>query len=242
MNGRHTVVITGASSGIGQASCLRLLREGYTVVGIARDFAKFPFQDRRFHPISINLADLDNLPSSLQALQRAFPDVDGVICNAGRGHFGSLEEFSYQQIRSLVELNLISHVYIVRTFLPAMKRRGRGDVVFVGSEAALAGGRRGAVYSATKFALRGLAQALREECARQGIRVCIVNPGMVKTAFFDDLSFAPGEAPENYILPEDVAEALAMVLESRPGTVFDEITLSPLKKVVTFRKPSRGDP
>ncbi|MCZ6795808.1 MAG: SDR family NAD(P)-dependent oxidoreductase, partial [Planctomycetota bacterium] len=98
-----------------------------------------------------------------------------------------------------------------------------------------AGKRQGAVYCASKFALRGFAQALREECAASGVRVTIVNPGMVRTGFFDDLDFAPGEEPANYVLPEDVAEVVAAVLSMRRETVVDEINLSPLKKVVRFR-------
>ncbi len=116
-----------------------------------------------------------------------------------------------------------------------MKRQGQGNLVFIGSEAALSGSRKGAVYCATKFALRGFAQSLREECSNSGIRSTIVNPGMVKTGFFDNLSFEPGDAEENYILPQDVADAVLTILSARPGTCFDEINLSPLKKVIKFK-------
>ena len=101
------------------------------------------------------------------------------------------------------------------------------------------GGRRGAVYSATKFALRGLSQALRQECAGSGVRVCIINPGMVRTTFFSELEFEPGIAQENYLLPQDVADTLIHVLSLRQGSVVDEINLSPLKKVIRFKKPSK---
>ncbi|MFT4553788.1 MAG: spore photoproduct lyase [Chlamydiales bacterium] len=74
----------------------------------------------------------------------------------------------------------------------------------------------------------------REECSALGIRVCLVNPGMTQTIFFDNLAFYPGQEPDQHILPEDIAEAIAMVLEARQGTVFDEINLSPQKKVVNF--------
>jgi NADP-dependent 3-hydroxy acid dehydrogenase YdfG len=117
-----------------------------------------------------------------------------------------------------------------------MKERGRGDILFIGSEVALSGGRRGAVYSASKWALRGFAQTLRDECARRGVRVSVVNPGMVRTTFFDDLHFSPGDEEANAVLPEEVAEVVAMILSSRQGTVFDEIDLSPLKKVLKFKK------
>jgi NADP-dependent 3-hydroxy acid dehydrogenase YdfG len=155
--------------------------------------------------------------------------------------FRSLEEFSYEQIRALVDLNLVSQIFVARAVLPLMKRRGNGDLIFIGSEAGLVGGRHGAVYAATKSALRGLARSLRQECASGDIRVCIVNPGMVKTEFFSKLDFEPGEDSSNYILPQDVAAIVVNLLELRQGTVIDEINLTPQKKVMRRRKRQRAE-
>ena len=232
-----TILVTGASSGIGHAITTLLLRQGYRVIGMARDFSKSPFDSEYFLGISIDLSRLDELAARLEDLVRDEPAISGVICCAGSGRFGSLEEFSCPQIKALIELNLTSQIYLVRALIPGMKQRGAGDIIFMGSESARTGGKRGAVYSAAKFGLRGLAQSLRHECAASGVRVSIVNPGMVKTAFFNALDFQPGEEPENYILPEDVARAVLTILEARSGTVFDEINLSPQKKVIRFPKP-----
>ena len=235
-----TILVSGASSGIGHAITRLLLEQGYRVTGLARDFSKSPCQHPHFTGISVDLGDLDGLPDQLDALVREEAAIDGVVCCAGSGRFGSLEEFSFAQIRKLLDLNLTSQVCLVRALLPGMKQRGSGNIIFMGSEAALAGGKRGAIYSAAKFGLRGLSQALRQECAASSIRVSIINPGMVKTAFFDELDFMPGDAADNYILPEDVARAVLLILEAREGTVFDEINLSPQKKVIRFQKPG-GD-
>ncbi len=232
----RTVLVSGASSGIGQAIARRLLGRGDTVIGVARDLAKAPLEGPRFHPIPLDLARLEDLPGSLADIAARFPGLDGLILCAGAGRFGSLEEFSYAQIRALVNLNLTSQLFLCRAFLPAMKRLGRGDVILMGSEAALAGGRRGAVYSATKFALRGLAQSLRQECAAAGVRVSIVNPGMVRTGFFSGLDFAPGEGEDQHLEPEDVAGAVVQVLDMRPGAVIDEINLTPRTRVLRFRR------
>ena len=233
--GPRKILVTGASAGIGAAICRRLLANGHRVVGVARDFGKFGPADEGFHAVTIDLSELEPLPGRLKDLARKHDDVDGVVCNAGRGQFGSLEEFSYAQIRSLVDLNFTSQAYVVRAFLPKMKKRVGGDVLFIGSEVALSGGRRGAVYSASKWALRGFAQTLRDECARKGVRVAVINPGMVRTTFFEDLHFAPGDEEANALLPEEIAEVVAFVLSSRRGAVFDEINLSPLKKVLKFK-------
>jgi short-subunit dehydrogenase len=170
-------------------------------------------------------------------------NLNASVCNAGQGRFGALEEFSYARIRGLMDLNFTSHAFLVRAFLPLLKKAGRGDLVFIGSEAALQGTQKGSLYCASKFALRGFAQALRQECPRAGLRVSIVNPGMVRTPFFDELDFAPGPDPANFVLPEDVAQAVSMILAARPGTVFDEINLSPQKRVIEFGgKKQKGAP
>ncbi len=229
-----SVLVLGASRGIGRAICARLLEDGYRVIGVARGMGQAPLDHPGFTPYTLDLGDMTTLPEGLKKLQRAQPGIEQLICCAGRGHFGSLEEFSYQQIRSLMDLNFLSHTWAAKTFLPSMKRRNRGQLVFIGSEAALAGKKKGAVYCASKFALRGLSQALREECAGSGIGVTLINPGMVRTGFFDGLSIAPGEQDTQAILPEEVAAAVAWVLAGRAGTVIDEINLSPLQHQIRF--------
>lgn len=233
----RNILVTGASSGIGRAVAKKLVAEQHRVIGVARDFTKFGEIPENLMPESVDLEDIKKLPENLKRLQQRHGNVDALVLCAGRGQFGSLEEFSYQQIDSLMNLNFTSQAYVVRAFLPPFKARKKGDIIIIGSEAALSGGRRGAIYCASKFALRGMAQALRDECARSNVRVTMVNPGMVKTEFYDDLPFSHGDAEENYLLPEDIADAVSLVLTLRGGSVVDEINLSPLKKVLNFTKP-----
>ena len=232
MSAKRKMLLTGAGGGIGRSIATLLLSSDWRIVGVGRDPARPGFSQKEFSQATIDLSDLEHLPEQLRFLATEHEDIDSVVCAAGVGRFGSLEEFSYQQIRELIDINLTSQLYVVRAFLPLLKRRGRGDVVLIGSEAALAGGARGAVYSATKFALRGFCQSLRQESAAAGIRVTLINPGMVRTDFFDQLDFEPGEDLAHAIVPEDIAVAVKMVLSARAETVFDEINLSPLKKVV----------
>lgn len=231
----RTILVTGASRGIGLAIAHRLHQAGARVVGLSRS-APLNIVPPGMEYVHADLGDLAGLSSALRELVTTHRDIDGVVLNAGAGRFGALEQFSADQVRQLVELNLLSPMLVARELVPRFKRRGYGDLVFVGSESALRGGRRGAVYSATKFGIRGFAQSLRDECAASGVRVGIVNPGMVDTAFFEDLDFRPGREQDQHLTPEDVAEAVLLMLSARKGAVIDEINLSPAKTVIEFGK------
>ncbi len=204
-------------------------------MALGRDFSRLADRNGLEKRV-IDLSALDALPAHLAGIAADHADLDGIVLNAGSGRFGNLEEFSYRQISDLVAINLIQHLYVARALVPLLKRSTRGDLVVMGSEAALVGGRKGAVYSACKFALRGFAQSMRAECSGSGVRVCLINPGMVQSGFYDNLDFKPGESADNALRVEDVADTLMLVLDARPGTVFDEINLNPLKKVIAFKK------
>lgn len=231
-----TIIVSGASSGIGLAISRTLLEQGYAVLGLSRHPQPDELDHTNYHAHTVDFSELDSLPATLEKIVASSSNLAGAVCCTGRGEFGSLEEFSYPRIRELIELNFTSQAYLARAIIPILKKRGHGDVIFLGSEAALKGSRHGSVYCASKFALRGFAQALRDECARSGVRICIINPGMVKTPFFDNLSFSHGEDEANYIMPNDIAQAVSMILSSRSDTVFDEINLSPRSKVI-LNKP-----
>ena len=229
---QNLVVVTGASSGIGLALVKALLAEGYAVLGIAKSFEKAGLNHPNFSGRSINLADLDALPEAMSLLLNEIDrPIKALINNAGIGRMGFLEQLSVKDIRLVMDTNLTSQVIVTKTFLPLLKKQGEGDILFMGSEAALKGAKQGSIYCASKFALRGFSQALREECGKSGVRITLINPGAVRTPFFEKLQFEPGLAAENAIEPEDIASAVSMVLAARSGTVFDEITLSPRNQV-----------
>lgn len=226
------IIISGSSSGIGRAITLKLLALGYQVIGLARDHQKFNPHSAAYFPYAVDLSDIKNTERILQQIQAEHADVAAVIGNAGFGRFGSLEQFSTEQIVELVQVNFLGQVLLVKQFLPALKRRKTGKIILMGSEAALAGARQGSVYCATKFALRGFAQSLRQECSSAGVGVTLVNPGFVNTPFFDPLGFAPGTDPENALQPEDVAATIAHLLATENRYVIEEINIQPLKPVI----------
>lgn len=111
---------------------------GYQVVGISRQPERAGIAEPDFIPVSLDLGRLVELPGRLEQIGSQHPDIRAIVANAGQGRFGGLEEFSYSQISGLVDLNLTSSIYLTRALLPAMKRRGGGDLVFIGSSAAVA--------------------------------------------------------------------------------------------------------
>ena len=231
----RTVLLTGASSGIGLATAQQLLALGFRVCGISRRGTVTEIDDPDFDALQLDLGDPEALQREMKRLL-AEREIDCLVHAAGQGHFGSVEQFSPAQIEASLRVNLLSAILLSRSLLPAMRRRGAGRLVFIGSESALAAGRKGALYSAAKFGLRGFSLALRDDCASDGIQVSLVNPGMVRSPFFDRLPFAPGARPENAIEVGDVAAIVCQILQASPQIVIDEVNLSPRIKSVDFGK------
>jgi len=232
----RTVLVSGASSGIGRAIAKQLLVAGHRVIGLSRDIRQF----RRPHPgftgIELDLAKLDAIAPVAKQLLQDCPRLDAVVFAAGYGRFGSLEQFSYSQIEQLMTVNFTAPVFLTRALLPALKQQPHSNLIYIGSEAALKGTRNGTIYCAGKFALRGFTQSLRDECGKSTVRVSLVNPGMVDTAFFATLGFAPGKQANQALQADDIANAVSYILQAGPHCVIDEINLNPANKVIEFKK------
>jgi len=232
-------IVTGASRGIGKAIADELINHNYRVIGMARRFSTE--NKEQFMPERIDFSDKKNLEPKLKAIHKHYGTPDAIIANHGIGQFGSIEEFSENQIDKLFTVNVLSHITLIKTFLPQMKKKGRGDIIFICSEAALQGKRKGTVYCATKFALKGFAEALRDECRTAGIRVSSIHPGLVKTDFFETLDFTPGTDPKEHILPEDIAKTVSLILNMRDGTVFQDISLMPQQQRIEKKTVSDSE-
>ena len=164
-------VVTGSSSGIGKTTANRLLDAGFTVIGLARHHDQYTMKHARYHPRVVDLSDIENLDKIAVEISKNYPKISVVVCNAGFGDFRHLENFSHMQIQEFLNVNLVSHIVLCRHMVSGMKKLGQGDIIIVGSEAALMGKRKATLYSSAKFGMRGFAQSLRDEVGSSGLRV-----------------------------------------------------------------------
>ena len=133
------VLITGVSSGIGKATCEALIQKNIHVLGVSRNASQISFNSSLYTPYDLNLAKCSQIQKPLEQIQKEHPDIDILICNAGKGLFGSLEEYSYHAMQELMNLNFLSHAILSKVFIPNMKKKKKGKIVFIASEAALQG-------------------------------------------------------------------------------------------------------
>ena len=229
------ILVTGSSSGIGYEITSKLLDLGAKVIGIARNYDKSNLENKNYIKYNIDLSVREKLEILLKQILKNHPQINCLISSAGYGDFGPLENFSTSQINNFMATNLTSHIVITKFLLHHFKRIKIGDIIFIGSEAGLLGTKNGSLYCAAKFGLRGFSQALSEDVSNKNIKVTIINPGMVKTNFFENLNFEPGIKETNSIGIKDISSTVAYILNLNRNTVADEINLSPTSKSIKFK-------
>ena len=229
------VLVTGSSSGIGYEITLKLLDLGAKVIGIARNHDRSKLENKNYTTYKCDVSAHQKLEILLKQILKKHPQINCFISNAGYGDFGPLENFSTLQIKNFIATNLTSHMVITKLLLPHFKRIKIGDIIFIGSEAGLLGAKNGSLYCTAKFGLRGFSQALSKDVANKNIKISIINPGMIRTDFFENLNFEPGVDEENAINIKDVSSTVAYILDLSRNTIVDEINLSPLKRAIKFK-------
>jgi short-subunit dehydrogenase len=185
--GGSRALVTGGSSGIGEAVALALASEGARLAITGRDARALARVAGAAGATVTTVADLRRPGAAAEVVHAAVAGLGGldvVVSNAGAGWAGPMTEMSPDEIDDLVDLNLRAPLHLVRAALPHLLGGAGGHVVLVGSIAGRLGVPREVAYSATKAGLVGFADALRAELAGTGVRVSLVTPGVVDTAFF----------------------------------------------------------
>jgi NAD(P)-dependent dehydrogenase (short-subunit alcohol dehydrogenase family) len=176
------VFLTGASSGIGLATATLLTQHGCEVWGTSRDIVRLP-QLPRFHPVPMEMEDLDSIRAGFAVALKEAGAFDVLINNAGNGAFGPLDAMPSEMVRAQFQVLVDAPLELIRLALPKMRERGRGVILSVTSLAAQFPIPFMSPYSAAKSALSLFTQGLRIELSNTSIRVVELRPGDIKTPF-----------------------------------------------------------
>ncbi|MGW9134530.1 SDR family NAD(P)-dependent oxidoreductase [Streptomyces sp. NPDC055681] len=188
-----TWFVTGSSRGIGAEIARAALAEGNNVVVGVRNPERVPDDlknsDKVF-AVALDVTDNDSIPQAIEAAVGRFGGIDVLVNNAGRGLLGALEETSDTEARSLFDLNVFGLINVTRAVLPVMRKQGSGKLVHIGSRSGFEGEPGVSMYSASKFAVAGVSEALSLEMAPFGIQSMVVEPGVFRTDFLDASSLS----------------------------------------------------
>ena len=191
------VVITGASSGIGEACAIEFAKKGANLVLVARRKEKLLEVEKKLLQynvktviIACDVSDKSQVKQMCKQVLDEFNQIDILVNNAGFAIYGTISELSIEEIESQMNTNYFGMIYCTKNFLPKMLEQNSGHIVNVASVAASFGLPGIASYCASKFAMLGFSEGLQHELKGTNVKVTVVSPIMVKTNFFDHPSFS----------------------------------------------------
>jgi len=223
------VIVTGASRGIGLAATRLLAAEGAKVFGVARTP---PEPSDVVDGVSFLQADVRDRAQVEKAVSAALDEagrIDTLVNNAGIEIVKPLGETTDEEYDDMLDTNLKGAFFFVTAVLPTMQRQRAGHLIFVNSVSGVRGFAEDAVYTASKFGLTGLADALDEELRAQGIRVTGIHPGATDTSLAYE-SWSPPDDPQRpyFLQAEDVAEAIVYAASQPRRVVIKQLIIMPL--------------
>ena len=194
MKSKRTVLVTGCSSGIGLATCHVLSRNNFMTYGTVRNLSKAKkIQDLiNGENLSLKILRLDvNDNQSIKiAVKKILTDtgrIDVLINNAGYGMFGPVEEITTQEVKKQFETNFFGTIRLIKAIVPIMRKQGNGTIVNISSMVGRFGVPLNSAYVSSKFAVEGLSESISFELEEFGIRVIVIEPGVVKSDFFHNV-------------------------------------------------------
>ena len=244
---RKAAIVTGASSGIGEAIAERLLQMGYEVYGIGRHFDNERNMPERSHEIEKGtgssgtgcgepeafhriVCDLRETGKLLQIVREILkePDISlkVLVNNAGTAYYGLHEELNPEKIGEMVRVNLEIPMMLTQQLLRTLKKN-KGDIINISSVTAISSNPHGVAYGATKAGLLSFSRSLFDEARKYGVGVTAIMPDMTETNLYRNADFEADPAMDAHLTPEDVADAVEYALTAREGTCVPEIILRP---------------
>ena len=243
-NSPAVVLITGASSGIGRACAIHLARQGYHVFGTTRrvpdqvetDLRQSLASSDQLNVVTLDVDDKESVVGAIKAILDKTGRLDAVVNCAGFGIAGAVEETSDQEARAIFETNLLGILRVCRAAIPTMRTQGSGIIINISS----IGGRIGlpfqGFYSATKFALEGLTEALRMEIRGFGIRAVLIEPGDFCTGFTDSRHLVEKSGLSN-VYRDSQEHVLSIVEKDERGGASPDSIARLVARILTKRSP-----
>ena len=219
----RVIAITGASAGIGRATALRMARDGAAVAICARRADRLDAVATEIVaaggqalPMAADVTRAGDMDAFVARTLERFGRLDVMMCNAGFGIAGAIDEIGPEQMQKLMDINYTGTYHATRAALPVFRRQGSGHIIIVSSIVGKRGVPYMGAYSATKFAQVGLAECLRSELLDTGIHVSVVYPVSTETEFFDVMSRETGTTVTRAYGPRQsvdvVADAIARAI------------------------------
>ena len=233
---RNVAVVTGAGSGVGQATSRLLIERGWHVVLVGRresalrETAQKAGQASNIIVAPCDVGDQQAVQAMADSVLAQLGHVDVLVNAAGTNlPARSLEVLSLEDYHRLMDTNLNGAYYCVQAFLPQMRQRRSGTIVNIVSIAGLrASAKAGVAYVVSKFGMAGLTQAINAEERANGIRACSIFPGDINTPILDlRPTPPPAEARQRMLQPEDVAQCVHMAIDLPPRAVIEELVIQP---------------
>src|SRR3954465_14316508 len=188
----RVALVTGASSGIGEAAARALVEAGFNVYGTSRRAVAGEERNAgTFLPLDVT--DDESVAGAVREVLGRSGRIDVLVNNAGLGIAGAAEESSTEQARALFDTNLFGSIRMARAVLPQMRKQGSGRIINLSSVLGVVPAPFGALYAATKHAIEGYSESLDHEVREQGVRVLLVEPAYTRTSF--DANATPADEP-----------------------------------------------
>jgi len=232
------VLITGASAGMGKETAILLAKKGYTVYGAARRTDRLKeLTARGIRPLQMDVTDDPSITKAIDQIIAAEGRIDILVNNAGFGSYGAVEDVPLKDAKYQLEVNLFGAARLIQLILPYMRQQQGGKIVNISSIGGKIATPLGGWYHASKFALEGLSDALRNELRPFGIDVILIEPGGVKSEWggiaFDSMTKMSGNTAYKSIT-EKFAKAFKATENKNPEPV---IIAELIKKAIEAKRP-----
>ena len=218
---QKVALVTGSSSGIGLEAALALAKDGYHTFASMRDVTKAGELENAAKkenlPIEVIELDVDKEESIVSAIKKVMDSkgrLDVLVNNAGYGQFGCTEDVSVDDFRKQFETNFFSIVRIIQEVAPIMRNQKSGSIINISSVAGRMGLPGSPAYISSKFALEGLGECLRYELGQFGIKTTLIEPGVIKTNFFESMKIPDSKTDPKYKeLTDHILAGLKMMVQ-----------------------------